>query len=296
MKLISAIRADKKIVIILILSVIATFLLGRIIINVPEVVQVMSTGKTPVSIIMYHSILKDSKMAGEFVISPDQFEKDIKFLIDNGYNFITATELINFVKEKKYSLPDKPVMITFDDGYYNNFVYVYPIMEKYDIPFVLSIIGYYTDINKDGDKLSAYYSHVTWDQVREMSESGLVDIQNHSYNLHKISNARAGSAKNSNETVEQYRKFLSEDLTKLQELLKKKSGVKANTFTYPFGKISEESVDILKELGFSAALTCHNGINYIEKGDTEALYHLKRFNRPHGQSSENFFKGKLEGL
>lgn len=287
---------SKKISVILILSIVATSLYIEMFKRNPVVLEVMSDGKVPVTIIMYHSILKDGNKAGEYVISPTQFENDIKYLVDNGYSFITMTDLINFVKKRGAKLPDKPVMITFDDGYYNNYMYAYPIIKKYDGCLVLSILGYNTDINKEDEKLSGYYSHVTWEQVKEMSKSGHVEIQNHSYKLHTNSNGRSGSMKKSNESVEQYKEFLTDDLMKLQRLLKENADIEPNTFTYPFGARSQESIDILKELGFEAALTCHNGINYVGKGDTELLYKLKRYNRPHGKSSADYFKDKLEGL
>lgn len=248
----------------------------------------------PVTIIMYHSILEDYKMHGEFVISPKQFENDIKYLVDKGYNFITITDLINYVKKAHYKLPENPVIITFDDGYYNNYLYAYPIIKKYNGKIVLSVLGKYTELNKNDEKLSPYYSHVTWSQIKEMKDSNFVEIQNHSYDLHTITKVRSGSKKNEDESLEDYRKVLTNDIMKLQKLLKENSNVKANTFVYPFGKISPEAVDILKELGFEAAVTCIQGINYINKGNTEILFNLKRYNRPHGISTENFFKNKLE--
>lgn len=284
-------KANYKILALFILNIAATFFWYNAIIGRLETVQAMADGKTPVTIIMYHSILPDR--FGEYVISPEQFESDIKYLSDNGYNFITMTELINFVNKKRAKLPDKPVMITFDDGYYNNYLYAYPIAKKYNACFVISILGYYTDANKEGEKMSKYYSHLTWEQINEMNKSGLVEIQNHSYNLHKNSKARLGSAKSSNETAEEYKKFLTEDVMTLQKLLKKKTGIEPNTFTYPFGRISPESVEILKDLDFEAMLTCGSGINYVGKGDKELLYSLKRFNRPYGKSSASYFKGKL---
>ena len=248
------------------------------------------------SIIMYHCILKDSERTGKFVITPAQFEDDVKYLKDNNYNFITVTDVINYVNNNKAKLPKKPIIISFDDGYYNNFLYTYPIIKKYDASFVLSIIGKYTDINKEGEKLSPYYSHVTWDQLKEMNQSGCVELQNHSYDLHKNTKGRKGSLKKKNEDLNEYREFLEGDLNKLQELMEEKLNIRPNTFTYPFGSRSEESIQILKDIGFDAALTCREGINYIKKGDTDTLFHLKRFNRPYGVSSQEYFKGKLENI
>lgn len=282
-----------RIIGLLVLCVAATYLWSGIVMRGLATVQTMTKDKVSLSIFMYHSILKDSSRAGEYVISPEQFENDIRYLKDNGYHFITMSDLVRYVNKKRGKLPDKPVIITFDDGFYNNYLYAYPIMQKYNTPFVISIIGKYTDINKEGEKMNGYYSHLTWEQLKEMTDSGLVEIQNHSYDLHSNSGKRMGSTKNKGESLEDYKTLLSDDLLKLQKLLKKNVGIEPNTFTYPYGRISPESVDILRELGFDAALTCASGINDIGKGDIDLLLQLKRYNRPHGKSSESYFQGKL---
>ena len=94
----------------------------------------------PVPIVMYHSVLKSSKQLGKFVITPTELENDFKYLQANGYTAITMTQLINFVYDGN-PLPQKPVIITFDDGYLNNYTYVTPLLEEYDMKAVISIVG-----------------------------------------------------------------------------------------------------------------------------------------------------------
>lgn len=281
-------------VLLIMLNTTATFFWAETIANNYEAVEAVLENKTPITIIMYHAIMKDKSRSGDFVISPDQVESDIKYLKDNGYNFITITDLISYVNDVFFMLPEKPVIITFDDGYYNNYLYVFPILKKYDAKIVLSIIGKQTDINKEGEKLSPAYSHVTWEQIEEMKKSGHVEIQNHSYNLHSLTGSRSAAMRKSGESIENYTEMLTGDLMKLQNLLKEKVNITPNAFAFPFGKISDESLEIIKGLGFDAALSCYEGINYIGKGDTELLFKLKRFNRPFGKSSESFFRGKLK--
>ena len=95
-----------------------------------------------------------------------------------------------------------------------------------------------------------------------------------------------------NETAAQYRQLFSEDVSALQYKLYQKLGIYPLAFTYPFGEISPESVEVLKELGFRAALTCYERVNHLT-GDPEELYALGRFNRP-GQISTSEFMAKLE--
>ena len=67
-------------------------------------------------IVMYHHILKDQSRLNKYTISPDEFRRDMQYLQDNGYTPVLMQDLLLFVQEG-VPLPDKPVMITFDDGY-----------------------------------------------------------------------------------------------------------------------------------------------------------------------------------
>lgn len=82
--------------------------------------------------------------------------------------------------------------------------------------------------------------------------------------------------------------MLTDDLGKLQEKLRKHTGVYPVAFTYPFGGVSEASYDIIKEMGFKASLSCKSGINKITR-DKNCLYMLRRLIRPSGKNSEEYF-------
>lgn len=243
-------------------------------------------------VLMYHGLLKDPSMQNDYVISPDLFESDLKYLKKKGYTAVTMTELIDFV-EKGTPLPEKPVLLTFDDGYYNNYLYAYPLLQKYKTKAVLSIIGKQTDAFSKTDDNHATYSHVTWKQIQEMAASGLIEIQNHSYDSHETNGGRKGVMKCSGESGKAYAAYLEKDLMKLQKKIRDVTGTAPNTFTYPFGAVSGSSTNILKDLGFKASLGCTQGINTIEKGDPDCLYQIKRYLRTPEKSSSAFFK-KIE--
>lgn len=95
--------------------------------------------------------------------------------------------------------------------------------------------------------------------------------------------------KNTNESLNTYDNLLYSDIFKLQKEFENNIGYIPNTFTYPFGGISKESLNIIKRLGFKASLSCAEGINIITK-DPECLYQLKRFNRPNNIYTEQFFR------
>lgn len=227
-----------------------------------------------VPVIMYHNIMKTNSKNSKFIITNTQFEDDLKYLKENGYSTIVIEDLINYVNDGT-PLPEKPIILTFDDGYYNNYVYAYPTLKHYGFKGVLSIIGYYTDMYTENGEQNENYSHVTWKDVNEMLNSEVFEFQNHSYNLHTLNNGRNGSKKKKGESKEAYRKTLTEDLTMLQNEFSKHTGKNLTTYTYPFGSVSNESFDIIKELGFKASLSCESGVNTITR-DPDCLYMLKR--------------------
>ena len=244
-----------------------------------------------VPIVMYHSLLKSK--SGDYIVHPETLENDLKYIQSKGYTTITMTDLINYVYNDT-PLPEKPIIITFDDGYYNNLGYAVPLLHKYNMKAVISIVGQYTDTFSKADEANLNYGHLRWKDINELINDGCIEFQNHTYNLHSIKNGRKGAKKLSYESLEQYNTLLTNDITKLQNEFKENcNGYAPNTFTYPYGAISKDSIPIIKELGFKASLSCVSGINYITK-DPECLYLLKRNNRKYGTSSEKFFSKLLK--
>lgn len=242
-----------------------------------------------VPIIMYHSILKSK--SGAYIVHPNVLERDLLYIKEHGYETITMSSLIDYVYEDK-PLPDKPIIITFDDGHYNNLTYAVPLLEKYNMKAVISIVGKYTDTFSKTDEANPNYGYLRWKDINELMKSNTIEFQNHTYDLHTLG-TRKGCSKKYNETKEHYENVLSNDILKLQEEFKFNTNYTPNTFTYPFGAISKDSLNIIKTLGFKASLSCENGVNHITK-DKNCLYNLKRNNRPSNLSTEQFF-AKLLG-
>lgn len=241
-----------------------------------------------VPIIMYHSILKSSK--GDYIIHPNILENDLKYICEKGYTSITMSELINYVYNND-PLPEKPVIITFDDGHYNNLTYAVPLLKKYNMKAVISIVGKYTDTYSITDEVNPNYSYLRWKDINELIDDGTIEFQNHTYNLHSIS-TRKGTMKKQGEAFDLYKHVLSSDILKLQEEFKENTNYTPNTFTYPFGAISKDSYQIIKDLGFKASLSCAKGVNHISH-NSDCLYGLKRNNRPSYISTYQFFKNLL---
>ncbi|MBQ8836646.1 MAG: polysaccharide deacetylase family protein [Clostridia bacterium] len=279
---------------LVLLAVMAAFVGSALIYNmsihtVPAMSETQETDeKYPaVPILMYHSVCNNEKVNSDYRISPEMFESDMKYLFENGYTAIYVGDLVGYVYEGM-PLPDKPVIITLDDGYLNNSTYVLPILEKYDMCATVSVVGeFIAEAEREKDP-NPKYAYLTWQDIRTLEDSGRIEIGNHTNAMHEIGERR-GCMKIVGESDDGYDKALSSDLTALQNSLTEKSGITPIVFTYPFGFVSEESLPIVKKLGFLAALTCYERINYID-GTRDQLYRLGRFNRAPGLSTEQFMK------
>lgn len=241
-----------------------------------------------VPIIMYHSILKDPSRSNKYTVTPAVLEEDLKYIKDKGYTTVTIADLISYVYDDS-PLPEKPIVLTFDDGHYNNYGYLFPLLEKYDMKAVISIVGSYTDKFTETDEANLNYSYLRWKDIKELMDTGRIEFQNHTYNLHSNTGKRIGTKKIKGETDEHYKSILKDDILKLQQEFEGNTNYTPKCFTYPFGGISNASLDIIKELGFKASLSCEQGINKLTK-NPNSLYLLKRYNRPSYISTYNFFQ------
>lgn len=250
----------------------------------------LTDNSVQVPILMYHSILKHPKSGNQYEITPDAFEADLKYLKENGYETVTMGNLINYVYNGS-PLPEKPIVLTFDDGNYNNLFYCEELLEKYGCKAVLSVVGQYSEDSTETGDINPNYSYVTWEQIAEINKKGLFEIQNHTWNMHSLKNGENGSAKKSGESAEIYKIRFTNDITKLQNKIFETIGNYPLTFTYPYGKVSDGTTEYLKEMGFKASLSCAEGVNLISRGNPEALFLMKRYIRSPARSAESILGG-----
>lgn len=247
-----------------------------------------------VPILMYHMIRKDPSVQGKYTVSPEELEGDLAYLKEHGFETVDIGDLIDYV-DYGTPLPDRPVMITFDDGFLDNHVYGTPLLEKYDMKAVINVVGVTTQQFSDQVDENPAYAYLSWNNLKEMQATGRWEIQNHTYDLHKNADGRNGAKWMKGETETHYRSIIEPDLIKLQQALTDNVGVTPTCVAYPYGAMSSGMDEILKEMGFRATLSCYEGIQEINR-DPECLYHMKRILRPHGESSEAFFSKALQGL
>lgn len=241
-------------------------------------------------VIMYHSIHEGA--AADYEVTPFQIESDLKYLKENGYHSVSAQNLIDYVYNGG-ELPEKPVMITLDDGFYNNFYYLLPLLEKYDMTAIVSIVGTYTENDAVADPHIPEYSYLTWEDINNMLDSGRFEIGNHTFDMHSSEGSRKGCHIKKDESSEEYYFAFENDISKLQTLIKENTGISPVIFTYPFGYTCKESIPILRENGFLITFNCYEKPNYITR-DSDCLYEINRYNRSGLYSTQEFMSKALK--
>ena len=242
-----------------------------------------------VPIIMYHVLSENPKNKWE--ITPQEFEDDLQYLIKNGYTTVFLQDLIDFV-ENGVALPERPIVLTFDDGRDSTMTKMLPLLQKYDAKASLAIIGAetdrYTQISIENKNIKKR-PHLTWDDVNELLKSGHIEIFNHSYDLH----GSTGAGQKKGESDDAYRARFLRDIGVFDEVLQKNTAITTRSFAYPLGIFNKISDTILSEAGYAISLTCRENTNSIRVGDSSSLLGMNRLLRPPRVTSEAFFEDKF---
>ena len=198
--------------------------------SAPPVKEVKMVHPSGIPVLMYHKIGDDKD--NDAVIREDLFREQMKFLKDNGYNPLTMDQLYEYVVNGA-AVPEKPVVLTFDDGYADTYSIVYPLMKEYGFAATVFI--------NPGD----VGTRLTWDQIREMHKNGIT-ISNHGFQ--HIEMGQLSEAKQ------------IENITKAQEALAKEVGIKDNPwFCYPYGDKNEFTDSASKKAGIKMGMAMKSG-------------------------------------
>ncbi|MCL2575937.1 MAG: polysaccharide deacetylase family protein [Defluviitaleaceae bacterium] len=238
-----------------------------------------------VPIIMYHAL--EDTPDNRWEITEAEFEADLRHLLLLDYTPVVMQNLIDFVHYGK-ALPQKPIVLSFDDGRQPALNILLHLLEKYNTCITMAIIGSqtdkYTNLASEGHERN--FPHMTWDDVENAIKSGRIEIGCHSYDLH----GSIGVGKKRVESEIDYRTRFLADLQQFAEVFYQHTLLSANSFTYPLGIFSDLSDEIIKSAGYLASLTCREIPNTIIVGDHDSLFQLGRYNRPPHIDSATFFK------
>ncbi len=221
-------------------------------------------------------------------VSVDHFEEHLGWLKKNGYKIVSVQAVLDAAAGKD-SLPNKAVLLSFDDGYQSFYTRVFPLLKKYHYSATVALVGTWMEGNVTADEPGKPL--LSWDQVREMVQSGLVEVASHSYDLHKgvIANPQANMQAAAvtrlyddpmlaYETDEQYRERIHTALLKSAEFIFQHAGVRPRVMVWPYGEYNQITVQASREAGMPMTMGLMDGFNTV--ADIGALRRLIMVDNP----------------
>ena len=212
-----------------------------------------------IPVLLYHDFLTTIPNTDpdnfNYINTPQSFEENIKTLLENGYSFISMQELYD-ANSGKISLPEKPILITLDDGYYSNYEYVYPILKKYNVKASIYVVTDKVRTEENGKK------YLSWENCSEMQNSGLVEIYSHS-KRHLF-----------------YDRFpawvVRDDVAESYKIIEQKLGKKNfKVIVYPYGAYTKDAVRALKLIGIDMQIY-DIGVNQFKNFNKDYIKETKR--------------------
>ena len=223
-------------------------------------------------VLMYHSF--DTVENADYAIAPSVFEAQLSALINARYETVSLDELIAWV-DGDGVLPEKPLLITIDDGYRNVYDYAFPILKRHGCKATVFTIGktFGQTLYSDGKPINLL--HYGMREALEMEAFG-IDNGCHGWDIHQIPSrdpapVRSGAFPVQGESFSEFKAFLKNDLTIYADKVLPFKGL-----AYPHGLYCTASEQVLDELGIRVSLTSDPGVNRIIKGNSKSLRLLKR--------------------
>jgi len=191
-----------------------------------------------IPIILYHNL--NPTVPGSMTVTPQKFEANLKLLKDNGFTFIPLKDAVAYLQGKRASLPPKPVVLTADDGWESVYTYMFPIIKKLNIPITLFVYP---------GSISSSKHFLSWDQLKELKNSALVDIQGHTYSHPNFKIAKR------NMSPASYEQFVQKELFTSKKILEDKMGIKVSLLAWPFGIYNDYLEKQATKAGYDMAFT-----------------------------------------
>ncbi len=203
-----------------------------------------------IGVLMYHSI-DDSDW--KLNVNIKDFNKQIGYLIRN-YKIVKLDDVVKYVKGETI-LDKKSIALTFDDGFESMYYNVFPLVKKFNFPITI-----FLTTNLESTAKSKNLPRLNWEQIKEMSDSGLVSFQVHGHNHLNLKNIIDNQDK------------LAEEVLYCRNIIAEKLSITPKYMAYAFGHKNDKVVEFIKKSDFKAAFTINEGL--INKGDD--LFNIKR--------------------
>lgn len=223
----------------------------------PDVSEPDPVRNTELYILMYHDFVEgDGADCNDWTLPIHRFREDLQWLSDHGYTAVLPSQLA-----AGEPLPERAVMITFDDGYESNYTLALPVLKEFNAGAVISLIVNHMDRQDPG--------WLTWDMCREMAETGLVEFGSHTYEFH----AGQGILRRDGERRKAYEARIFPDIEKSISMIQSEVGNEVIFFAYPHGTTDKWASDFLED-HFNVTVTTKHGPADVSDG----LYDMPRHN------------------
>lgn len=244
-------------------------ILVALIVSSPTLAQ--PTGQRFVSV-AFHDVVDRAEQLESDGVTTDRLLRFFDWLKGSGWKVISLDDVAAAGKGIR-PLPDKAILLTFDDGYASVYTRVFPLLLAYRYPAVIGLVGSWMDAPMDGsvlygDRRVKRSRFLSWPQVREMMESGLVEVGSHSFGLHTgvLANKQGNSIPAARtwrfdartgryETDAQHKARIRADLERARAQLLRETGRLPRTLIWPFGRYSGPALEAAREAGFAFALS-----------------------------------------
>lgn len=247
------------------------------------------------NVLMFHVVcenMPEDKSLSGLYITKDMLKEYCEYFMAKGYKMVSLNEAYNILKSKETTDNNSLIAFTFDDGYEDNYTLGFPILKEYGINFNINIIGRYTDENR--------VNYLSWEQIKEMNQSGLLELGNHTYDSHMYVEDYKGDsmpilkALLPNETAEERKQRIFNDLEKADGLINKNSGDGINIMAYPYGVPPKDmQKEIAEKFNYSIELMVTEGVNRKEEDFTKLnRFTVDGFEKPKDlERRMEFYKG-----
>jgi len=184
-----------------------------------------------IPVLLYHRV---GYTSGHLTVTPERFANDLRLLNDYGFLTISLQQFKNYILNRNAELPENPVLITFDDGYLDNYENAYPLLQRYGMTAAFFVI---TSLLWDKDRLSP-------ERIREMAQAGM------SFGSHTVSHRPLGKLS----TAE-----ANEELNSSRSTLESILGISVQTVAYPQGSYNAATVKTAADNGYTGGFTTIRG-------------------------------------
>ena len=243
-------------------------------------------------VLMYHHFAQESPYGT--IVSFDKFREQMTALRDAGYQAVTIPQIIDYV-ENETPLPEKPVLITMDDGYTSNLVNAAPVLEELGLRATVFVIG----VNEgeeiyihNGEPLSP--PRFSYEEAAPWVEKGVIDVQSHTFDMHQVASygysCRDGMLAMDGETDEDYHRALLADLEQFSRRRTGRVSTDLIARAFPFGYYNRGLDDALLAEGIAVTFTIDERINRLTPHDGRCLRMMGRFNVTEDCSGEELVR------